>query len=174
LTGSQAIQTFARAGTGLRLLASSTSTPDAVAGSNSAFLRSAKKPADLALNLIIERCAPPLKPQKCGNGFDPTFMTWSFTTQDPRTGRPRVFSFSAASGSVPDGGSTVALLGLAIVGVEALRQPPDLRVVEAFVSNAWPQIRRLIQTQLQRFRCLAQAPLQPLGSHARFSETSSA
>ncbi len=51
-----------------------------------------------------------------GNGFDPTFMSWSFTTQDPGTGRPssRVFSFSAAAGSVPDGGTTVMLLGAAL------------------------------------------------------------
>src|SRR6267378_3140034 len=56
----------------------------------------------------------------------------------------------------------------------ALRQPPDLRVVEAFVSNAWPQIRRLIQTPLHRFRCLAQTPLQPLGGLARSTETSNA
>jgi hypothetical protein len=57
-----------------------------------------------------------------GHGFDPTFMTWSFTTQDPPAGTPPVFSFSAASGTIPDSGSTVALLGLAIVGVEALRR----------------------------------------------------
>ncbi len=57
-----------------------------------------------------------------GNGFDSTFMTWSFTTQDPGTGHPPVFSFSAANGSVPDGGSAVALLGLALVGIEVLRR----------------------------------------------------
>jgi len=56
------------------------------------------------------------------NGFDPTFMSWSFTTQDPGTGHPRIFSFSAANGSVPDGGSAVALLGLALVGIEVLRR----------------------------------------------------
>ena len=57
-----------------------------------------------------------------GHGFDPTFMTWSFSTQDPPAGSPPVFSFSAASGPVPDSGSTVALLGLALVGAEALRR----------------------------------------------------
>ena len=58
-----------------------------------------------------------------GNGFDPTFGTWSFTTQDPSAGGslPR-FSFSAATGTVPDSGSTVALLGLTLVGVEFLRR----------------------------------------------------
>jgi hypothetical protein len=57
-----------------------------------------------------------------GNGFDPTFGTWAFSTQDPSAGQPARFSFSAASGTVPDSGSTVALLGLAIVGVEVLRR----------------------------------------------------
>jgi hypothetical protein len=57
-----------------------------------------------------------------GNGFDRTYGTWSFTTQDPTSGQPARFSFSAAVGSVPDSGSTVAFLGLALVGVEALRR----------------------------------------------------
>ncbi len=55
-----------------------------------------------------------------GNGFDETAGTWSFTTQDPKAGG--VFSFSAAAGSVPDGGSTVALLGATLVGVEGVRR----------------------------------------------------
>src|SRR6266480_5237700 len=55
-------------------------------------------------------------------GFDATYGTWSFSTQDPSAGRPARFSFSAASGTVPDSGSTVAFLGLALVGVEALRR----------------------------------------------------
>jgi hypothetical protein len=57
-----------------------------------------------------------------GNGFDPTAMNWSFSTQDPPAGQPPVFSFSASSNTIPDSGSTVALLGLVIVGVEALRR----------------------------------------------------
>ena len=57
-----------------------------------------------------------------GNGFDATFGVWSFSTQDPSAGQPARFSFSAASGTVPDSGSTVAFLGLALVGVEALRR----------------------------------------------------
>jgi len=59
-----------------------------------------------------------------GNGFDATTGTWSFTTQDPSAGTPALFSFSASSGAVPtpDGGSAVALLGFALVGVEALRR----------------------------------------------------
>jgi hypothetical protein len=56
-------------------------------------------------------------------GFDDTIGTWSFSTQDPRAGIPPVFSFSAASGSTaPDSGSSAALLGLALAGVEALRR----------------------------------------------------
>ena len=57
-----------------------------------------------------------------GNGFDATYGTWSFTTQNPGVGNPARFSFSAATGAVPDSGSTVAFLGLALVGVEALRR----------------------------------------------------
>jgi hypothetical protein len=55
-----------------------------------------------------------------GNGFDVTSGTWSFTTQNP-SAHAR-FSFSAATGSVPDGGSAVALLGIALVGIEGLRR----------------------------------------------------
>ena len=57
-----------------------------------------------------------------GNGFTPTVGTWSFSSQDPSAGQPPVFSFSAATGAVPDSGSTVAFLGLALAGVEALRR----------------------------------------------------
>jgi hypothetical protein len=55
-----------------------------------------------------------------GNNFDLTSGTWSFTTQNP-SAHSR-FSFSAASGTVPDGGSAVALLGIALVGIEGLRR----------------------------------------------------
>ena len=55
-----------------------------------------------------------------GNGFDLTGGTWSFTTQNPSAHSK--FSFSAASGSVPDGGSAVALLGIALAGIEGLRR----------------------------------------------------
>jgi hypothetical protein len=55
-----------------------------------------------------------------GNGFDLTGGTWSFTTQNPSAHSK--FSFSAATGSVPDGGSAVALLGIALVGIEGLRR----------------------------------------------------
>ncbi len=49
-----------------------------------------------------------------GNGFDPTAMEWSFTAQNAG-GRPRtIFSFSANGVAVPDGGTTVMLLGAAL------------------------------------------------------------
>ena len=57
-----------------------------------------------------------------GNGFDPTPMTWNFTSQSPDANG--VFSFSASgnAGGVPDGGTTVALLGFALIGLELLRR----------------------------------------------------
>jgi hypothetical protein len=59
-----------------------------------------------------------------GNGYADTAGTWSFTSQSPAANG--VFSFSAGSagsgGSVPDGGTTVALLGLALAGIEIVRR----------------------------------------------------
>jgi len=58
-----------------------------------------------------------------GNGFDATTGTWSFTAQSPDANG--VFSFSAATGGqggVPDGGTTVALFGIALAGVELIRR----------------------------------------------------
>jgi hypothetical protein len=55
-----------------------------------------------------------------GHGFDLTAGTWNFTTQNP-SAHAR-FSFSSATGAVPDGGSAVALLGIALVGIEGLRR----------------------------------------------------
>ncbi len=57
-----------------------------------------------------------------GNGFDATPGTWSFTSQSPAA--DGVFSFSAGSDAqgVPDGGTTVALLGFALTGVEMIRR----------------------------------------------------
>jgi hypothetical protein len=57
-----------------------------------------------------------------GNGFDPTAMEWSFTTQSAGGRTRNTFSFSANGVSVPDGGSAVALLGLALTGIEVLRR----------------------------------------------------
>ena len=56
-----------------------------------------------------------------GNGYTPTAATWRFTAQDPSAGVPAVFSISASTGAqgqaVPDGGSSIALLGLALTGM---------------------------------------------------------
>lgn len=57
-----------------------------------------------------------------GNGFDATPGTWSFTAQSPDANG--VFSFSAGSAAqgVPDGGTTVALLGVSLAGLGLLRR----------------------------------------------------
>jgi hypothetical protein len=58
-----------------------------------------------------------------GNGYDPTVMSWSFTSQDPKSGtNPDSWTFSASASSVPDGGATVMLLGIALSGVALLRR----------------------------------------------------
>jgi hypothetical protein len=60
-----------------------------------------------------------------GNGYTPTELSWSFTSQDPAaTTSPTTFTFSASatSDSVPDGGTTVAMLGLGLFGVSILRK----------------------------------------------------
>ena len=49
-----------------------------------------------------------------GNGFDPTSMDWSFTTQSAGGHTRTTFSFSANGQTVPDGGTTVMLLGAAL------------------------------------------------------------
>jgi hypothetical protein len=55
-----------------------------------------------------------------GNGFNDQFVSWSFSAQDdPSNG---IFSFSAGSESTPDGGATVALLGLSLAGIEGIRR----------------------------------------------------
>jgi hypothetical protein len=60
-----------------------------------------------------------------GNGFDDTAGTWAFTAQSSgHGGLATIFSFSADSAAVPvpDGGSAVALLGMALAGVEGARR----------------------------------------------------
>jgi hypothetical protein len=56
-----------------------------------------------------------------GKKFQATALNWSFTSQNPGFGN-KTFNFSASSNSVPDGGATVALLGLALSGVGLLRK----------------------------------------------------
>ncbi len=61
-----------------------------------------------------------------GNGYAATPGTWAFTSQQADGTSQDSFSFSANTaavpGQVPDGGTTVALLGAALVGVAALRR----------------------------------------------------
>ena len=50
-------------------------------------------------------------------------MSWSFSTQDPGGGPgDLVFSFSGGGQALPDGGATVALLGLSLAGIEGIRR----------------------------------------------------
>src|SRR6266480_1648890 len=49
-----------------------------------------------------------------GFSFDPTAMDWSFTTQSAGGHTRTTFSFSANGQTVPDGGTTVMLLGAAL------------------------------------------------------------
>jgi hypothetical protein len=58
-----------------------------------------------------------------GNGYDATTLSWSFTSQDPVAGsNPAQWTFSASANSVPDGGATVMLLGLALSGAALLKK----------------------------------------------------
>ncbi len=52
-----------------------------------------------------------------GGSYTPTFGTWQLST----SGSSSRISFSSAT-SVPDGGSTVALLGMTVVGLGVLRR----------------------------------------------------
>lgn len=52
------------------------------------------------------------------SAFETTAGTWTFTSQSASTGR---FIFTSGS-AVPDGGSALALLGIGVVGIEALRR----------------------------------------------------
>jgi len=71
-----------------------------------------------------------------GNGFDPTVATWSFTNG---IGRRSTFTFLAGSKpagdqpeepepapgqglQVPEGGASLALMGLGLMGIAALRK----------------------------------------------------
>ena len=60
-----------------------------------------------------------------GNGFDATAGIWNFTTQTPHSGG--VFSFSASTDTrpqdrIPDGGTTILLLGLSLAGLGLIRR----------------------------------------------------
>jgi hypothetical protein len=49
-------------------------------------------------------------------------MEWSLSTQSAGGKLREIFSFSANGVAVPDGGSAVALMGIALTGIEVLRR----------------------------------------------------
>ena len=53
-------------------------------------------------------------------GLEDTTGTWSFSTQRPGAGN--LFTFSASGEAIPDGGTTVALLGVSLLGLHGLRR----------------------------------------------------
>ncbi len=61
-----------------------------------------------------------------GNGYEATTMIWNFSSQDPKIAgvndNADSFTFSASNIAVPDGASTIALLGFALTGASMLRK----------------------------------------------------
>jgi hypothetical protein len=60
-----------------------------------------------------------------GNGYSATTINWVFNSQDPKSGtNPDQWTFSASAigATVPDGGATVMLLGIALSGVALLKR----------------------------------------------------
>ena len=59
-----------------------------------------------------------------GNPADTATILWNFSTQDPSIAGVEVptFTFSSSHVTVPDGASTVALLGFALTGASLLRK----------------------------------------------------
>lgn len=59
-----------------------------------------------------------------GPGLAASPMDWSFSVSDPSasTTYGAIFSFQAAAGSVPDGGTTAMLLGMGILGLGLLKR----------------------------------------------------
>src|SRR4029453_7645709 len=81
---------------------------------------------DLLSATVVTQTAKTLTIEGTGkvsaNGFDPTAMAWSFTTQSAGGITRPPFSFPANNSALPDGASAVALLGLALMGIEVLRR----------------------------------------------------
>ena len=58
-------------------------------------------------------------------GYDPTPGTWSYSITNQGGGPSGTFSFvgsTVADGAVPDGGTTVALLGVSLLGLHGVRR----------------------------------------------------
>jgi hypothetical protein len=60
-----------------------------------------------------------------GNGFSATPASWSFSVGNPPAGTVNgnaIFSIRASNGTLPDGGTTVMLMGAALSGLALLRR----------------------------------------------------
>lgn len=57
-----------------------------------------------------------------GTGYDPTPGTWNFSTQEPDVGGKFTWSASAISAPVPDGGATMVLFGVSLLGLYGARR----------------------------------------------------
>jgi len=57
-----------------------------------------------------------------GNGFDTTTFNGTFQVADPASGGPQTFTERLSFNSVPDGGTTVMLLGGALMGLALLKR----------------------------------------------------
>ena len=83
---------------------------------------------DLLSSTVITRTATDLVIHGTGtisgNGFDPTAGVWDFHISNAGGQNQQNFSFAASSDGqgVPDGGSAVALLGIALAGIEVVRR----------------------------------------------------
>ena len=57
-----------------------------------------------------------------GNGFEETDGNWVFAITNADQGANGTFNFTADAATIPDGGATVALFGLALLGLPILRK----------------------------------------------------
>jgi len=57
-----------------------------------------------------------------GPVYDDTFGTFAFTIADTDTAATATFGFSSSNTALPDGGTTMLLLGSALLGIGALRR----------------------------------------------------
>jgi hypothetical protein len=57
-----------------------------------------------------------------GNGFGAANMSWTFSTNDDSAFGVFSFSGGGEASPLPDGGATVALLGLSLAGIEGIRR----------------------------------------------------
>lgn len=62
-----------------------------------------------------------------GTGFDPTPGTWNFTTQGVAADSKFSWSSSTVAAAVPDGGTSIVLLGGSLLGLYGLRRKFSVR-----------------------------------------------